>query len=131
MNREYNNYRPGGREIRSKRPYQNGRDESPRQNGEGRNYIPRGIPKPKINRKPPLQVLLVTRDISNPEDVSKRIIDYNDQDTASWLYRHTQWALYNNKTTLLLPYTSEEDYEAVEDYDIPEFDEVEESEDED
>lgn len=149
--RDHDNERPSFREVRPRRPISNtpnARDGHPDQrndqrsgysNGgnqggypagnqggyQGRQPNYQGAPRPRFNRKPPLQVMLVTRDIANPDDVDKRVIDYNNQDTATWLYRHTQWALYNNKTTLLLPYNKEEDFDKVEDYDIAEFDELE------
>lgn len=70
---------------------------------------------------------MVTRDIDNPEDVMKQVIDYSNRRTTEWVCRHSLWALRNNKTVLLLPYEQESDFEKVEDYDIPDFDEQDEN----
>lgn len=74
---------------------------------------------------------MVTRDIDNPDDVSKTVIDYQNQRTVDWVYRHIHWAMYNNKTVLLLPNTDEAGYKKVEDHDIVDFDEQGEPEEDD
>jgi len=115
----HNGERPAQR-MRSDHPQNRNGAQPDRSNGE----------RTTRYRKPELPLLMVTRDIDNPDDVSKTIIDYHNQRTIEWVHRHIHWAMYNNKTVLLLPNTDEEGYKKVEDHDIPDFDEQGEPEEE-
>lgn len=82
-------------------------------------------PAQRNGQRPKMLIMVITRDIKDPDKVHKRVINYHNPDGREWLSRHSYWALNNGKTILTGPFVDDKQVEKWDDHDIPDFDEQE------
>lgn len=48
-------------------------------------------------------IVVITRNNNDPDDVTRKVINYYRRDTRKWLANHQQWAMHNDRTVTLDP----------------------------